>query len=384
MSRVQKKPIRRRLKDTAAKTEEPRYEPETARATEAPAAPAAAQRSGIPRKPRPEITAKPDTEKPVKRVSRTRISEAAEEESAVERKPRRVPIERNGDGRAERSSDRQSEDRTDSRSGSRPESRPERQSDRGDRNGYGGNGNGRSDRGSRDGRSNGGSRDGRDSRGGRNDRNGGRGGGFGGRKPAEKKKRPEKIVYEKTKQFVFPGEAVGAIEEYKPGFGTVNDDGTIRATVSGVIGINKEHRMISIIPKTKTPNSITEGDIVIASITDVRESNARVDIAAAERNLDEEIVNKGNAEIYVSNIKDGFAKSVAEEFHVGDIVRAKVIDSAKIGLSTVEPEFGVLKAYCSKCKTSLTRNGDELVCSNCGNRERRKLAEGYGKGIPTA
>ena len=142
--------------------------------------------------------------------------------------------------------------------------------------------------------------------------------------------------------------------------------------------------MISIIPKTKTPNSITEGDIVIASITDVRESNARVDIAAAERNLDEEIVNKGNAEIYVSNIKDGFAKSVAEEFHVGDIVRAKVIDSAKIGLSTVEPEFGVLKAYCSKCKTSLTRNGDELVCSNCGNRERRKLAEGYGKGIPTA
>jgi len=161
----------------------------------------------------------------------------------------------------------------------------------------------------------------------------------------------------------------------------VNDDGTIRSTVMGVVGINNEHRMITIIPKTKTLNVITEGDIVIVSITDIRESNARVDLVAAEKSLDEEIVNKGNAEIYVSNIKDGFAKSVADEFSVGDIVRAKVIDSSKIGLSTVDSDLGVLKAYCSKCKTSLTRDGDVLVCGNCGSRERRKLAEGYGKGI---
>ncbi|MBZ3935760.1 exosome complex RNA-binding protein Csl4 [Methanimicrococcus blatticola] len=364
MSRVQKKPIRRRLKDAAGKAEDPKsFEPsEPVNAAPAEDTP----KSRIPRKPKPEVAAKPEADAPAKRVVRrtARSAPDAAEEQPEER-PRRAPASAE---RSDRRSDRGENSRNGDRNG--------RSNDRDGRSNYG-NG----DRGSRDGR--GRDRDGgRDRNGGRNDRNGR--GGFGGRKPAEKKKRPEKIVYEKTKQFVFPGEIVGAIEEYKPGFGTVNDDGTIRATVSGVIGVNKEHRMITVIPKTKTLNMITEGDIVIASITDVRESNARVDIVAAEKSLGEEIVNKGNAEIYVSNIKDGFAKSVAEEFSVGDIVRAKVIDSKKIGLSTVEPELGVLKAYCSKCKTSLTKSDEGLVCGNCGNRERRKLAEGYGKGISSA
>ncbi|WNY27947.1 hypothetical protein MmiEs2_01260 [Methanimicrococcus stummii] len=351
MSRVQKKPIRRRLKDTAGKPDEPRATEPVA------AAPAEdSQKPRIPRKPRPEI-AKQEAEAPVRRASRPRATEA--ESSEAEDKPRRAPAERaerperRSDSGSERSSDRRGGDRNGGRDGNRSRDRD------------GGRDGGR----------------GRDRNGGRGDRNGK--GGFGGRKPAEKKKRPEKIVYEKTKEFVFPGDIVGAIEEYKPGFGTVNDDGTIRATVSGVIGINKEHRMVSVIPKTKTLNTITEGDIVIASISDVRESNARVNIVAAEKSLDEEIVNNGNAEIYVSNIKDGFAKSVSDEFSVGDIVRAKVIDSSKIGLSTVDSDLGVLKAYCSRCKTSLTRSDDGLVCSNCGNRERRKLADGYGKGIPS-
>lgn len=372
MSRVQKKPIRRRLKDTAGKAEEPHTSEPVEQVSAAPAEDAS--KSRVPRKPRPEVAVKTETDAPAKRVVRRTARPAAEVvEEQTEERPRRAPASARTSAPAEEQPAERP--RRASASAERPERRTERSGNgrNGDRdNRINGD---RDNRGSRDSRS-------RDRNGGRNDRNGK--GGFGGRKPAEKKKRPEKIVYEKTKQFVFPGEVVGAIEEYKPGFGTVNDDGTIRATVSGVIGVNKEHRMITVIPKTKTLNMITEGDIVIASITDVRESNARVDIVAAEKSLGEEIVNKGNAEIYVSNIKDGFAKSVADEFSVGDIIRAKVIDSKKIGLSTVEPEFGVLKAYCSKCKTSLTKSDDGLVCGNCGNRERRKLAEGYGKGISSA
>jgi Predicted RNA-binding protein (consists of S1 domain and a Zn-ribbon domain) len=392
MSRVQKKPIRRKLKDPASKTEEPNM-PETAEINnyddapiEVPTAAERPKKASIPRKPKPDIVPKSEGEKPVKKVRR--INDEETESIEKEKMPRRVgrPVasgrddaagdkeERSGGNRNDRTGDR--EERSSGRN-DRNGDREERSSGRNDRIG------GRDERGGRNDRS-----------GGRNDRNGGRGerggargdrnGGRGprdGKRGGEKKKRPEKIVYEKTTQFVYPGEAVGAIEEYKPGFGTVNDDGTIRSTVMGVVGINKEHRMITIIPKTKTLNTITEGDIVIVSVTDVRESNARVDLVAAEKSLDEEIVNKGNAEIYVSNIKDGFAKSVADEFCINDIVRAKVIDSSKIGLSTVDGDLGVLKAYCSKCKTPLTRSGDILVCGNCGNQERRKLAAGYGKGI---
>ena len=382
MSRVQKKPIRRKLKDPASKTEEPKNVPETAEFNDAPNETAAdkPKRTSIPRKPKPEIVPKAEEEKPVKKVRRINDDETESTERVKPRSVGRPPLLRRdepigdrgeqGVGRSDRSGDREE----------RGSGRSDRNGDREER------GNGRSDRNGGRGERSGGRNDrygGRGERGGgRGDRNGGRGG-RDGKRGGEKKKRPEKVVYEKTKQFVFPGEAVGTIEEYKPGFGTVNDDGTIRSTVMGVIGINKELRMITIIPKTKTLNTITEGDIVIVSVTDVRESNARVDLVAAEKSLGEEIVNKGNAEIYVSNIKDGFAKSVADEFCINDIVRAKVIDSSKIGLSTVDGDLGVLKAYCSKCKTPLVRNGDILVCGNCGNQERRKLASGYGKGIPS-
>ena len=337
MSRVQKKPIRRKLKD--AKAEEPGEMPESVEIQSEPAA-ATEKVSKIPRKPRPEIAAKPESERPAKREW------APREERAAPREERSSLREERSTPREERSSPR--------------EERPYRESRYSARAPDAGGKFDKRERGGKFGK------DRRDAR--------------GGKRP-DKKKRPEKVVFEKTKLFVFPGEAVGVIEEYKPGFGTLNDDGTIRATVPGIVGMNNEHRIITVIPKTKTPNVITEGDIVIATVTDIRESNARVEIVAAEKSLDEEIVNNGNAEIYISNIKDGFAKTVGDEFCINDIVRAKVIDSSKIGLSTVDSELGVLKAYCAKCKAHLVRNDDVLICPHCGNREHRKLAQGYGKGI---
>ncbi|MCL2142566.1 MAG: exosome complex RNA-binding protein Csl4, partial [Methanimicrococcus sp.] len=343
--------------------------------------------SKIPRKPRPEITVNPDIEKHIKKELPPREERTREERPAFreERTREERPAFREERTREERPAFREERTREERPAFREERTREERPAFREER-----------------------TRDGRPAfredrfpahtefENGRKEGSGkfekrDRSGKFGkdrrdvkGGKKFEKKKRPEKMVFEKTKQFVFPGEAVGVIEEYKPGFGTINDDGTIRATVPGVVGTNNEHRIITVIPKAKTPNVITEGDIVIASITDIRESNARVEIVAAEKSLDEEIVNNGNAEIYISNIKDGYAKTVSDEFCINDIVRAKVIDSSKIGLSTVDSHLGVLKAYCTKCKTNLVRNENILICPHCGNREHRKLAEGYGKGIASS
>ena len=358
MSRVQKKPIRRKLKDVSAKSEEQRDMPEQALEVEAKQESSAVTErvSKIPRKPRPEIAAAPDIEKSTKKESSPREERTREDRPREERSREDRPRE-----------ERTREDRP---RAERPFLRDERPSYRENRFPHADSENGRKEGGGKFEKRDRGGKFGKDRRDSK-----------GGGKKFEKKKRPEKLVFEKTKQFVFPGEAVGVIEEYKPGFGTINDDGTIRATVPGVVGVNNDHRIITVIPKAKTPNVITEGDIVIASVTDIRESNARVEIVAAEKSLGEEIVNNGNAEIYISNIKDGFAKTVGDEFSINDIVRAKVIDSSKIGLSTVDSHLGVLKAYCTKCKTNLVRNENVLICPHCGNREYRKLAEGYGKGV---
>ncbi|WNY25350.1 exosome complex RNA-binding protein Csl4 [Methanolapillus millepedarum] len=357
MSRVQKKPIRRKLRDASSKTEEPKDVEETQfnRDAECEAPAQAPLKSPIPRKPRPQIEnreAESTAPRQVREAESTAPRQVREAEPFTP-KPIREKFER-----------------------------PDRSGERNDRSsGEHGKFSGRNDRnskfGERGGERNGREKSGRD--GGRGGRDGGRGGRDG--KRPERKKRPEKVLFENTKQFAIPGDIIGAVEEFTPAFGAVIDDGDIRATVSGFVAINIEKRLITIIPKTNTPNTISDGDIVIASVTDVRESNARVELVAAEKNLEDEIVNNGTAEIYVSNIKDGFTKMVSDEFAVLDIVRAKVIDSNKIGLSTVDSDLGVIKAYCSKCKTSLTRSGDILVCPVCGNRERRKLAESYGKGV---
>ncbi|WNY27458.1 exosome complex RNA-binding protein Csl4 [Methanolapillus ohkumae] len=408
MSRVQKKPIRRKLKDVSSVADEAKdaqnaHISENDCACESPVR--ASPKSQIPRKPRPPIEKSSESVsdlesscRPVRERSSERTNDRGGEryvEKSSERGGERMSErdgergnrydERNGGrsnsryverGTGERSSgERSSGERSSGERSSGERSRfGERSSDRngergGDKNRYG-------DR-------NGGKFGDRDNRG-RNDR-GGRGGRDGrDGKPREKKKRPEKVLFENTRQFTFPGAVIGTVEEYGPSFGAISDGGYIRATVSGFVGINNEKRLITVIPTTHTPNTISDGDIVIASVTDIRESSARVEIVAAEKNLDGEVVNNGTAEIYVSNIQDGFTKAVSDEFAVMDIVRAKVIDSSKIGLSTVGGEFGVVKAYCSKCKASLVRDENRLICAVCGNKEHRKLADTYGKGISGA
>ena len=205
--------------------------------------------------------------------------------------------------------------------------------------------------------------------------------GPGGRPRRDKKSSPAAVTYEGTSEFVIPGCVIGTAEEYTPGFGTAADRGNIIATISGNVGINQNYRMISVIPATAVPNVIRDGDIVIASVTDIRESSARVEIAATEKAPDREIVNNGNAEIYISNVKDGFTRAISEEFAVRDIVRARVINASKIGLSTVGDDLGVIKAYCGRCKTALDKNGASLKCPMCGNTETRKTADGYGRGV---
>lgn len=149
----------------------------------------------------------------------------------------------------------------------------------------------------------------------------------------------------------------------------------------GNVAVNEESRSVSVISAARVPNMLNNGDVVFGRITTVRDNSAYVDIAATEKMPDAEIVNNGNAEIYVSNVQNGFTKSVTDEFKTLDIVRARVIDNKKIDLSTVGDEFGVVKAFCTKCKNGLEKNGNYLECPLCKTREYRKLSNKYGQGI---
>ncbi len=182
--------------------------------------------------------------------------------------------------------------------------------------------------------------------------------------------------------FVLPGQFVGTTEEFRSGPGTVISAGDIYSTATGNVIIDPKARIVSVKPNTLTPNILKVGDIVYGEVIDVRESGAMVEIAGIEGKEEREIVNLRLGDIHVSNVRDSYVKRLADEFRPSDIVRARVIDTERMRLTTAEDSLGVVKAYCSNCRGELVLEGKKLKCPVCNMTETRKISTEYGKGIP--
>jgi exosome complex component CSL4 len=188
----------------------------------------------------------------------------------------------------------------------------------------------------------------------------------------------EEVVEEKI---VLPGDLIGTSEEFTPKNGTFVDKGNIYAATTGIVKINTKERSISVTPVTNVPPHLQVGDIVIGQVTDIKESVALVEIASIKGRGEREIVNAEQAAIHVSNIKDAYVKELYSEFSPFDIVKARVIDLRNMRLTTVNKELGVMKAYCSNCRTVLKKDNNKLRCPKCNRVETRKLSSDYGTGI---
>lgn len=181
--------------------------------------------------------------------------------------------------------------------------------------------------------------------------------------------------------FVLPGELVGTTEEFKSGGGTTISAGDIYSIATGNVIIDRKARVVSVRPTTLTPNILKIGDIVYGKITDVRESGAMVEIAGIEGKEDREIVNVRSGDIHVSNVRDSYVKRLSDEFRPFDIIRARVLDTERMRLTTAEDSLGVVKAYCSNCRGELVLEGKKLKCPVCNMTETRKISTEYGKGV---
>ncbi|MDD4497414.1 MAG: exosome complex RNA-binding protein Csl4 [Methanosarcinaceae archaeon] len=198
-------------------------------------------------------------------------------------------------------------------------------------------------------------------------------------KPKEPEVKEEPVL--EIGEFVLPGEFVGTSEEFRAGDGTTLISGDIFSTLTGRVAVDRKSRAVSVQPVTSTPNMIKDGDIVYGRVSGVRESGAAVEIAAVEGRIERSIVNLSLGDIHVSNVRDSYVKRLANEFVVGDLVQAKVVDVGKMRLSTNGESLGVMKAYCSNCREELVQDGKKLKCPHCNKTETRKLSTEYGKGI---
>ncbi len=179
-------------------------------------------------------------------------------------------------------------------------------------------------------------------------------------------------------EVVLPGDEIATSEEYIAGAGTYEEDGKIISSQVGTVEYNDDELIVS----TKPLNPVVEierGDIVLGVVTMVRDTMVVIDIKKVE-GKDREIAGDTSGTIHVSKASQAYVKDLKKEFKIGDYVRAKVIQAKpSVQLTTGYPEYGVVKALCSKCRGPMVRKGTMVYCPNCERTETRKISSMYGK-----
>lgn len=176
--------------------------------------------------------------------------------------------------------------------------------------------------------------------------------------------------------FVLPGEAVAVAEEALPQQGVYMDErGFIRAQFLGLAVLDKYRKVVSVKPFVKREFSLKAGMLAEGVVVSVSEEMAIVKLYSANG---EKIMGAVGL-LHISQISSDYVADMYEYVKPSDILRVRVLNSSPPYLvSTKESSTGVIVAWCSTCGHELyLHSGEVLVCRNCGNRERRKVAVGY-------
>lgn len=179
-------------------------------------------------------------------------------------------------------------------------------------------------------------------------------------------------------QAVLPGDKLGVIEEFLPGAGTYETEGTIYANFTGNAKKDMKNKRVTVVPTTRIPQLPKEGTEVIASVTHATDKMATVSIWKIDGKA---LQNPFTAILHISTSSPRYERNMADVCKAGDIIRARVIDMTNRipQLTTAGRGLGVIKGFCSKCGGVLELVNRRLQCPSCGNSERRRLAEDYGK-----
>jgi exosome complex component CSL4 len=174
---------------------------------------------------------------------------------------------------------------------------------------------------------------------------------------------------------VMPGDDIAASEEYAAGSGTYERDGRIISSVIGKVELDRG-AMVARVSASNPPRQLAIGDVVLAPVSDVRGSMVNLQPIFIEGECWRAAAEQGS--LHVSKVSDGRSDDLREQFRLGDVVRAKICQvKPSVQMTTVGPEYGVVKAFCTRCRGPMEARGGELWCEACERAERRKLAKGY-------
>jgi len=179
------------------------------------------------------------------------------------------------------------------------------------------------------------------------------------------------------RRMVYPGDEVGEAEEFLAGPGTYVEDHKILAAQVGELAFDDKEFMIYVKP-TKPMNDVQDGDVVIATVDDLKSSMVTLDVQRIERK-DRNVTGETHAAIHVAKCSHDYVRELEDVYRITDVVRALVIQAKpSIQLDTRDDEYGVIKALCHFCRQPMVLKDRRLWCEECERYEDRKLSNRYG------
>jgi exosome complex component CSL4 len=189
-----------------------------------------------------------------------------------------------------------------------------------------------------------------------------------------------KAPEQKSGHLVAPGERLGVIEEFVPDAGTYVKDGVIYSKIVGRSLVDLQNRKVSVYPVVEGVVVPKLGTVVIGQIGNAQSDNVLVRIFRIGK---KQLTGNFGGILHVSDVSDRYIDMISDAVKPGDIVRAKVISEKNqiFHLSTNDKNLGIVYAFCSRDGTLLEQQPQrfDLRCPKCGNIERRKITQDYGK-----
>ncbi len=178
------------------------------------------------------------------------------------------------------------------------------------------------------------------------------------------------------RRLVFPGEHVAMGEEYLPGEGTYEEAGDIYASQTGVLALDVREK-VARVRSFNPPVELREGDIVLATVENLRSTMAIVEVHALE-GVERGVSGETEGTIHISKVSEEYTEDLKDAFRLGDIVRARVIQvEPSLQLATNEKPLGVAQGLCTNCRSVMVKKGRSLYCENCERSEARKVSTVY-------
>ncbi len=174
-----------------------------------------------------------------------------------------------------------------------------------------------------------------------------------------------------------PGKLLGTEEEFLAGANTVQEGSDIYASVIGSADFRE--KIAKVRQAVLVPTALKPGDIVIGRIEEIFEPVALISVGLLkdEKNGTRQLALPGYAVLHASRVKNGYVKNIHDEVKIGDILRARVEELKKddVALTIKDDDLGVIKAFCTQCRSPMERKGELFYCGACDLSERRKQAK---------